>query len=340
MNKIIKNKVFKKNLWLEQLSNSIVDPINLLKYLNLDKNIYLRNGTLAKKLFPFRIPKIFAKRISKNNPNDPILLQILPLKKEFKKYNNFVKDPLKEHDSILPNLLHKYKNRVLLIVKNGCAINCRYCFRRHFPYFKHKNFKKNLKKIIEYISKHNEINEVILSGGDPLMAKDYELNYLINLIEKIKHINILRIHSRLPVIIPSRINSSLCKILFKSRLNIVLVTHINHFQEIGNEFKKKMFYLKKINVTILNQSVLLYGINDNYKILSSLSKKLFYSGVIPYYLHILDPVKGASHFQVNVNNINKIFKKLLENNSGYLVPKIVYEISGKKSKIPINLNYF
>ncbi|MDY2947107.1 MAG: EF-P beta-lysylation protein EpmB, partial [Mannheimia varigena] len=231
-----------------------------------------------------------------------------------------------------PNILHKYHNRLLFMVKNSCAINCRYCFRRHFPYDEVKSGKAIWAESLQYIAAHSELEEVIFSGGDPLMAKDPELDWLLNEIEQIPHIKTLRIHSRLPVVIPNRITTELCDRLSQSRLNVVLVTHINHANEIDAQFAEKMARLKNAGVVLLNQSVMLKGINDNAQTLKTLSDRLFEVGILPYYLHLFDKVSGASHFYIEDAQAVEIYRELQKITSGYLVPKLAREIAKEPNK--------
>lgn len=324
-----------KENWLKQLKKVITDPEKLIKILKLDINKKkLSSGFIAKKSFPLRVPYSFVKRMKKGDSKDPLFLQIFTNVKEINNsYSNYIKNPLQENKYIVtPGLIHKYRNRVLLITKSNCAINCRYCFRRHFPYINHQGNKKNWMKAIKYIKENKEIDEVILSGGDPLIAKDKELKWLINEFEDLSNIKRLRIHSRLIVVIPQRITKNFCLLLKNTKLKIIIVTHINHAQELNNDFIKNIKKLKKIEVSLLNQSVLLKGINDNACILADLSRKLFDNGIIPYYLHVLDKVDGASHFSISYNKSKLIFNKLSNLISGYMLPKLVIDIPGRLSK--------
>lgn len=219
-----------------------------------------------------------------------------------------------------------------MIVKGGCAVNCRYCFRRHFPYSDNKGGKTQWKTALNYIAEHPELNEVILSGGDPLMAKDHELAWLFDEIESIPHIKRLRIHTRLPVVIPNRITDELCTLIRNSRLQTILVTHINHANEINNELTGAMKKLKRVNVTLLNQGVLLRGINDSVEALTALSETLFTAGIQPYYLHVLDKVQGAAHYMVDDTEARRLMAGLMQNVSGYMVPKLTREIGGEQVK--------
>jgi len=323
--------------WLTQLADVITDPDELLHILDLNADEELLAGRDARRLFALRVPRAFVARMEKGNPHDPLLRQVLTAKEEFIAAPGFSTDPLEEQHSVVPGLLHKYRNRALLLVKGGCAVNCRYCFRRHFPYSDNQGNKRNWQAAIAYISEHPELDEIIFSGGDPLMAKDHELDWLIGELEAIPHIKRLRIHSRLPIVIPARITETFVARLARSRLQVILVNHINHAQEIGDEFRVAMANLRQAGVTLLNQSVLLRDVNDNAQTLADLSNALFDAGVMPYYLHVLDKVQGAAHFMVSDDEARKIMRELLTMVSGYMVPKLAREIGGEPSKTPIDL---
>ena len=320
-----------KAQWLTDLANAFNDPVALLEFLELNP-VDFSQDILARKLFALRVPKSFAEKMEKGNRYDPLFLQAMASADEFLQAEGFVKDPLEEQHSPAPNILHKYQNRLLFMIKNSCAINCRYCFRRHFPYDEVKSGKHIWQQGLDYIAAHKEIEEVIFSGGDPLMAKDAELDWLITQLEQIPHIQTLRIHSRLPVVIPNRITETLCQRLLQSRLHIVLVTHINHANEIDEIFAQKMQMLKQANVVLLNQSVLLKGVNNQAECLKQLSQKLFSIGILPYYLHLLDRVEGASHFFIEDTEALTIYRELQKITSGYLVPKLAREIGGEPNK--------
>ncbi|MEY8712721.1 EF-P beta-lysylation protein EpmB [Mangrovibacter phragmitis] len=323
--------------WLSQLADVITDPDELLNILNVDANETLLAGRDARRLFALRVPRAFAARMEPGNPNDPLLIQVLTSQQEFTNVAGFSEDPLDEQHSVVPGLLHKYRNRALLLVKGGCAVNCRYCFRRHFPYAENQGNKRNWQSALDYIEAHPELDEIIFSGGDPLMAKDHELNWLITALEAIPHIKRLRIHSRLPVVIPARVTPALCECIMASRLQVLLVNHINHAQEIDDTVRAAMARLRAAGVTLLNQSVLLKNVNDNAQTLAQLSNALFDAGILPYYLHILDKVQGAAHFLVSDDEARAIMRELLTMVSGYLVPKLAREIGGEPSKTPLDL---
>jgi EF-P beta-lysylation protein EpmB len=322
--------------WQKELAQVVTNPEILLKMLDIDPNQYQQHFK-ARELFPVRVPVPFIQRMKKGDFNDPLLKQVMPLSAEFIERDGYVLDPLQEHDTVAEGLLHKYKHRVLMMVKTGCAVNCRYCFRRHFPYADNSPNKLRWQGALNYIRNNAEINEVIFSGGDPLMANDEHLAWLIEAIEKISHVKRLRIHSRLPVIIPQRITSKLVAILKQSRLKATMVLHINHPNEIDEQFIQALEPLIAARIPLFNQSVLLNGVNDNAKILADLSEQLFDCGIQPYYLHLFDPVQGVSHFDIKEAQAKQIYQQLLAILPGFLVPKMVREIAGEANKTQINL---
>ncbi|NUF49214.1 EF-P beta-lysylation protein EpmB [Gilliamella sp. ESL0250] len=341
MSHIIQQKIElpnNKDEWIVDLANVVTDINVLYSYLGLDPDTISIPMQQAKKQFPLRVPRAFINRMKKGDSNDPLLLQVLCHDKELLKVDGYSHDPLQEQDNTIAGLLHKYHNRALLITKTACAINCRYCFRRHFPYHNNQGNKKNLGIALEYIANHPELDEIILSGGDPLMAKDHEMAFLINALEKIPHIKRLRIHTRLAVVIPSRVTPELCRLFAESRLQIIVITHINHSNEIDSAVAYAIKLLKQSGVTVLNQSVLLKNINDNADILAQLSNKLFDIGILPYYIHLLDKVQGAAHFLVDDESAKIIMKQLADQVSGYLVPKLAREVGGEKSKRVLSVN--
>ncbi|CAC9627593.1 Lysine 2,3-aminomutase (EC 5.4.3.2) [uncultured Gammaproteobacteria bacterium] len=282
-------------------------------------NAFFHSEQFEDQNFPIKIPLEFANLIDKNNPNDPLLKQVLPQIKI--EQQGFSIEPLEdEKNSPVAGLIHKYPNRVLLIASRVCAIHCQYCFRQNFNYSEHDAI-SNWQAIEEYIHTHPQVNEVILSGGDPLSLSDEKLQSLINNIENIPHIKNLRFHTRSAVVTPSRITTELVKMLGKTRLHIVLVTHVNHANELSDKFAEAIGQLTK--VTLLNQSVLLKGVNDSVSVLSALSTDLFALGILPYYLHLLDKISGAEHFLVEDETATKLHRELGKKLSGYLVPRLV-----------------
>ena len=279
----------------------------------------------------------YAAKIEKGNHNDPLLRQILPVEEELNIAPGFTHDPLGEQDAnALPGILHKYKSRILLISGSACAINCRYCFRRHFPYEENGFSRQDMENILSYLKNHPEINEVILSGGDPLMSSNQRLSQVLTPLDQLTQIKRLRIHSRLPVVIPERIDQGFLDTVSNLQNPLVLVTHVNHPQELDHRFDHAMKTLQQNGIHLLNQTVLLKGVNDDNHTLVALSERLFAAGVLPYYLHLLDRVQGASHFLVTGERAVNIYQHLLKELPGFLVPKLVREISGMPSKTPVH----
>lgn len=321
--------------WKNAYRDAIKDPIELFNYLDLPTEL-LPAALRAKRDFPLRVPRGFAARMEKGNPMDPLLLQILPLVEELNSPAEFVNDPVGDWPAMpSPGLLHKYSGRVLLVASTACAIHCRYCFRRYFPYHESNPASNQWQQSIAYIARDHSIKEVILSGGDPLSIADSQLNALIDQLAGIPHLECLRIHTRLPVVIPQRITPALVETLGSTRLKTVIVLHINHANEIDHELTLSIKQLGKSGTTLLNQSVLLHRINDNALTLCTLSEKLFDSGVLPYYLHLLDRVRGTAHFEVPEHDAKAIYSQLRQSLPGYLVPKLVREIDGELSKRPV-----
>jgi len=322
--------------WQKELANVVTEPKELLELLDIDPNKYLQHFK-ARQLFPVRVPRPFIKKMKKGDINDPLLKQVMPLHSEFVITDGFSVDPLEEHDTVAKGLLHKYKHRVLMIVKAGCAINCRYCFRRHFPYQDNSPNKAHWQEALSYITQHPEINEVIFSGGDPLMANDEHLGWLIDQIEAVSHVTRLRLHTRLPVVIPQRITPALIEKLQTSRLKSTVVLHINHPNEINQTLINALEPFRAARIPLFNQSVLLKGINDDATVLAKLSEQLFDAGIQPYYLHMFDKVQGVAHFEVDEQRAIAIMNKTMTILPGFLMPKLVREIAGEANKTPINL---
>lgn len=322
--------------WQKELANVVTCPRTLLEMLGLS-SMADEKDLKARALFPVRVPVPFIKKMRYGDINDPLLLQVMPRHQEFIAKTGFDKDPLQEQNNAQPGLLHKYKSRVLVMFKTGCAVNCRYCFRRHFPYQENQLNKRSLIEALDYIKSDHNINEVILSGGDPLMAKDDAISWFMDELEQLPQIKRMRIHSRLPVVIPTRITDELCQRLASSPLKIVFINHINHANEIDDEFKAAMQKLKHAGVMLLNQAVILKEVNDSSHAQIALSEALFSVDVLPYYLYLLDKVEGASHFDIDESQARKIVADMLHALPGYLVPKLVREIGGQKSKTPIDL---
>ncbi len=280
--------------------------------------------------FKVKIPSDLLSTFDEHNPNDPLTKQFIPSIDESK--GDGLIDPLQEHDIIHGGIIQKYKHRVLITTTGACAIHCRYCFRRHFPY-EGNSILKHLDQLIQYLSDHPDINEVILSGGDPLMLKNHHLKKIFDALQSLKTINIVRFHTRIPTVLPKRIDYAFKQLIKEyNQWHWVIVTHVNHANELNDQNKLAIDTLKSLGITMLNQSVLLKDINDTVDTLQTLSLKLFNHGILPYYLHQFDPVKGAMHFEVPMSKGRHLIKELQTVLPGYLVPKYVQEQPGQPNK--------
>ena len=321
--------------WRAILASGINNPKHLLSLLDIDPHS-VPISNLADKQFPTRVPMDFISRMQKGNINDPLLKQVLATLDEMQAVPGFDNNPLNETAfNPTPGLLHKYHGRVLLTVTGACAINCRYCFRRHFPYEDNNPGRQGWDKALAYIKQDKTINEVILSGGDPLMLHDDLLIDLANKLITHTHIKRLRIHTRLPIVIPERITKRLLAWLTEQTIPIILVVHCNHSNEINLKVKQAFRALRKAQCVLLNQSVLLKGVNDSPEALIALSEALFDARVLPYYLHLLDKVQGAAHFDVSDQRAKELMAEMSKRLPGFLVPTLVREIPGKGSKIKL-----
>jgi len=283
--------------------------------------------------FPVRVPEPFVTRMVPGDPHDPLLRQVLAVADERHAMPGFVKDPLDELEGPMPGVLHKYRSRVLVIYRGGCAINCRYCFRRHFPYQENTLTARDIDGLVSYLKAHPEVNEVILSGGDPLMADDQALSGLFVRLESVSSIHRLRIHTRLPIVIPERVTDLLCQAIATTALPVVMVLHSNHANEIDQSVMDAVSQLRVVCRSVLNQSVILKGINDSADVLIALSERLFEAGIDPYYINVLDRVSGAHHFDVSDLEVAALHQALLNALPGYLVPKLVREVPGIGHKV-------
>lgn len=324
-----------KPRWQAELQQAITDPAMLIDMLALNPEL-LGSANAGAKLFSLRVPRSFVRRMRKGDPDDPLLRQILPLEAEAVPAPGFDSDPVGDLDSaVRPGLLHKYHGRVLLVTTGACAVNCRYCFRRHFPYANENPRSGGWQAALDYIGNDTSISEVILSGGDPLSLTDARLSELANAVAAIPHVRRLRIHTRQAVVLPSRIDDNLLGWLDALPLQKTIVVHINHANEIDRQLTAGLTALKQTGAVLFNQSVLLRGVNDSTQTLEQLSETLFEAGVIPYYLHLLDRVAGAAHFEVNDQQAHTIHGELRARLPGYLVPRLVREEAGEPNKTPV-----
>ena len=330
------NFLYQEQNWQSQMSDLVTSPAELLQLLNLSEQDLLSGALLASEQFKLRVPRAFVSKMQKNNPLDPLLLQVLPHHLELEEHAGFITDPLgEEQANQLPGVLHKYKSRFLLTLTGACAIHCRYCFRRHFPYQENLPKTDDWLNIRDYLLSQPNINEVILSGGDPLTLSNRKLALWLERIASLSQIQILRIHSRVPVTISERLDEELVSLLKNSRLRIILVVHSNHPAELDDQTCRRLAHLSQQDILVLNQSVLLNGVNDSAQVLTELSQRLFEARVMPYYLHVLDKVKGAQHFDLQTDKIDQIYTEVLASLPGYLVPKLVREIAGERNETPL-----
>jgi EF-P beta-lysylation protein EpmB len=323
--------------WQMQLAQAVTDPSELLRLLNLAPELAMGAQKAARE-FALRVPRGFVARMKKGDMNDPLLRQVLPLHEELEEAPGFNSDPLGERAvNPIPGLLHKYHGRVLLVLSGACGVNCRYCFRREFPYEDNNPGSAGWEKALAYIQQETSISEIILSGGDPLLMPDRRLSELLQKITAIPHVKTLRIHSRMPIVLPARITTELLSALTDTKLRCVLVLHTNHAQEIDDTVCAAIQKMRDAQITVLNQSVLLRGVNDSAQVLINLSERLFDMGVLPYYLHLLDKVKGSAHFDVDEQTARRIVLEMMQKLPGYLVPRLVREEAGATSKQQVAL---
>jgi EF-P beta-lysylation protein EpmB len=318
--------------WQEELIQSIRDPEALLEYLHLPMEL-LPQAQAASALFELRAPRPYLDRIVKGDRHDPLLRQILPLEEELVLTPGYSADPLQEADSNpTQGLVHKYHGRVLLIAAPNCAINCRYCFRREFPYEDNNPSRQQWQQVFAQLRADSSIREVIFSGGDPLANSDRQLQWMVDQLAEIPHIHRLRVHTRLPIVIPQRITEETLRWLADSRLQSVMVLHTNHPNEVDAQVIDTIAQLRRAGVTVLNQAVLLKGVNDDLEIQVALSETLFAAGVLPYYLHLLDKVQGAAHFEVADADAIRLHQYMQARLPGFLVPKLTREEPGALNK--------
>jgi EF-P beta-lysylation protein EpmB len=317
--------------WQTALRQAVSSVEELLRLVRLDATE--ADISADGREFPLRVPHSFIRRIEPGNWNDPLLRQVLPVHEEWCETAGFRRDPLGERTIMpLPGLLHKYHGRALLTLTGACAVHCRYCFRRHFPYGDANPAASNWDTVLDYLAAHEEITEIILSGGDPLALPDARLGELAGRLAALPHVRTLRIHTRLPVVVPERVDNNLLAWLGNHPQRTVLVVHSNHPNEIDTAVIGAMHKLKQAGVTLLNQTVLLKGVNDAAATLARLSEALFEAGILPYYLHQLDRVQGGAHFEVNDRTACALMDTLHAALPGYLVPRLVREAPGTQGK--------
>jgi EF-P beta-lysylation protein EpmB len=321
--------------WRRSLSDAVRDPAELLNLLQLPLDL-LPAARAAEEAFPLVAPRSYVRRMRSGDATDPLLRQVLPVGLELVENGGLAHDPVGDAQArIAPGLLQKYEGRALLITTGTCAVHCRYCFRRHYPYGNEPRRLEDWQPAISALSADDSIHEAILSGGDPLVLSDARLTALVERLESIPHLKRLRIHTRLPIVLPDRVTPALIDLLRDLRLQPVMVVHANHAQEIQDDCVEALRTLVRSGIPTLNQAVLLRGVNDSVEALSALCESLGNLGVIPYYLHQLDRVAGAGHFEVAEARGVELIKDLTAKLPGYLVPKYVREVAGEWSKTAV-----
>lgn len=319
--------------WRRDLADAFTDPDRLLAALGLSRR-EVPGVDAAPAGFGMLVPRGYAALMERGNPHDPLLRQVLPLQLERREVAGYGTDPVGDGAADLgQGLLQKYTGRALLIACGACAIHCRFCFRRHFAFAAEDDRSDRDAAAVARIAADPTLSEVILSGGDPLMLDDARLGALVERLASIEHLRRLRLHSRLPIVLPSRVTPALCDLLRARRLTPVMVVHANHPRELGPECRQALRRLADAGVTLLNQGVLLRGVNDDADTLAQLSERLLSCGVLPYYLHQLDRVRGAAHFEVEDATAKRLIATLRERSPGYLVPRLVREIPGAGAKM-------
>lgn len=318
--------------WQQLLKLAVRDPVELCRRLALPVE-FEAPAVRAARSFPVFAPLGFIARMRLGDPHDPLLRQVLPITEEIEDQPSFVADPVDDTAARLqPGLLQKYSGRVLMITTGRCAIHCRYCFRRHYPYSEGPRAVDDWGPALARIAADDSIDEVLLSGGDPLTVVDHQLAELAERIAAIPHIRRLRVHTRLPIVIPERVTDSLISWLRGTRLTPIIVVHANHPAEIDDHVAEALAQLADAGIPLLNQAVLLRGVNDNEHVLESLCRRLVDLRVMPYYLHQLDRVAGAAHFEVPLVRGLQIIAALRSRLPGYAVPQFVQEVPGADAK--------
>ena len=322
--------------WQTEMAQAVTSPEVLIETLGLDPSL-LPAAQAATAKFGLRVPQGYIARMRRGDPNDPLLRQVLPIAAESDVVEGYGTDPVGDLAARrAPGLLHKYRGRALLITTSACAIHCRYCFRREFPYSDQVGEGGRFREALDAIAGDSSIEEVILSGGDPLSLSDSRLTSLTDELAKIPHIRRLRLHTRQPVVLPSRVDAGLVHWLGRLPWPVVFVLHANHANEIDDSVRDACTTLRAQGVTLLNQTVLLKGINDDVNALADLSRALFDTGVLPYYLHVLDRVSGAAHFDIPEARAQELAGALAACMPGYLVPRLVREVEGAPAKLSLS----
>ena len=321
--------------WQQLWRDAIRDPRELLELLGLDPAA-LNLSDAAAAQFPLRVPRGFVARMRRGDPSDPLLRQVLPLDDEMKPMPGFDLDAVGDGAArAATGVIRKYRGRALLVTTGSCAVHCRYCFRRHFDYASDTAAAGNWREAVELIRNDASIEEVILSGGDPWSLSTAKLAELTDALAPIPHLKRLRVHTRLPVVLPERVDTALLAWLRALPWPVTVVLHANHADEIDCNVEHACKALREAGAILLNQAVLLRGVNDSVDALAALSERSFEAGVLPYYLHQLDRVQGSAHFEVGDDEARRLHAALAARLSGYLVPRLVREVAGDPGKRPL-----
>jgi L-lysine 2,3-aminomutase len=321
--------------WRRELAEALTDPAELWRLLELDHAL-LPQAREAARRFGLRVPRSFVARMRRGDPDDPLLRQVMPLGAELEESAGFGPDPVGDLAALCtPGMLSKYRGRALLMTTGACAVHCRYCFRREFPYAESALSPARLAAAIEALAAEPGLEEVILSGGDPLALPTARLAQISVALQALPGLKRLRIHTRTPVVLPARVDGLLLDWLRGLRWRTVVVLHVNHPREVSAELRQAAAALAAAGATLLNQSVLLAGVNDDEDTLAELSSTLFDAGVLPYYLHLLDRVAGSAHFDLPADRAAELHAGLMARLPGYLVPKLVREVAGAPYKVPM-----
>lgn len=322
--------------WQTELGHAFSRPAELLAYLGLPVDTPAL-GAAGLKEFPLRVPRGYAARMRKNDPHDPLLRQVWAQPAEALDVPGFGDDAVGDLAKLKDGgIIHKYAGRALVIATGACAVHCRYCFRRHFPYGDAMASRDHWDETLRELAADRSISEVILSGGDPLSLSDAKLAPLAEALEFLPHVQRLRIHTRQPIVLPERVDPALLAWLGRGRLQKVVVVHANHANELDEPVRAALRRLAQAGATLLNQSVLLCGVNDSADALVNLSTRLFECGVLPYYLHMLDRVRGAAHYDVPESRARELMRAASARLPGYLVPRLVREEAGAPSKTALS----
>ncbi len=322
--------------WQQALAQAVTHIDELCARVGVDSATLNMAKSADTQAFPLRVPESFIERMVPGKADDPLLLQVLPQARESVATPGYGPDPLEEADqNPVPGVLHKYRSRILVMPTGACAVHCRYCFRRHFPYQERGLSGQHWSNILDYIQKHPDVNEVIFSGGDPLLVSDTVLVRYFNELASLPQLKRIRLHTRIPIVLPERLTRDFFSICESAPLPLIMMIHSNHPQELSPALIKRLKTLSQTGIQLYNQTVLLKGINDDPSVLAELSERLWEAKVQPYYLHLLDAVEGAQHFDLSVGKAKDIHRELRALLPGFLVPTLVREEPHATAKVVV-----